>query len=519
MHEVIRRPPLPFTPSTRGSLTDLTKKPSQFAVIAPESPRPPEMLSRVSVCEGVPDLTALDQATHEIMLSMAFETDPSMTQEVYSISLKALVRYLGRDIRKEDVSRSIKKLRQITVNFTSEDERRRYEDVRLIDMWREIEDDELTVAYSFPFPIRQLMRRMPRYAHLELAVLGDGLMSTKWGPALYKHLLLASKAREWQPGWDNDILVQMTADEIVDAVGYPRVDGKFNSTKLVDFVVKTVDDLSKVWRFQTIFDAKQDIIRETGRGRRIRYFNFRLRLNPPRPEYTRGGMISEKPGIGAKDAPEYQVASGVWEKASQLYDKRSSFHGWYPNLFRDLWLAALHEALSGEPLTERYEARHYRGTRLLDAIQRKGPSDAAWLFLGEEDRSPDLITLKSRELRLSANVARADRIKSKSKRLRKFNNKAIAAVNEKAAKPVIDVDSPFLTCRKAVLTLGDVNTSRFEAEVETPVYGRKWTGERQFLLTVTAGNNSATFRINPTADEWEQLVLGYDTISEGLSYE
>ncbi|MBY3363781.1 hypothetical protein [Rhizobium laguerreae] len=465
-------------------------------------------------------MTALDQATHEIMLSMAFETDPSMMQEVYSISLKALVRYLGRDIRKEDVSRSIKKLRQITVNFTSEDERRRYEDVRLIDMWREIEDDELTVAYSFPFPIRQLMRRMPRYAHLELAVLGDGLMSTKWGPALYKHLLLASKAREWQPGWDNDILVQMTADEIVDAVGYPRINGKFNSTKLVEFVTRTIADLSKVWRFQTIFDAEKDIIRETGRGRRIRYFNFRLRLNPPRPEYTRGGMISE-PGIGAKDAPEYQVASGVWQKAYELYDKRSSFFGWDANAFRDLWLAALQEALSGEGLTDGYSTRHFRGAGLLNAIQQKGATTAAWLFLGEEDRSPDLITIKSRELRLSANVARADRVGSASKRLRKVNNKAVAAAERKAeeAKIAMDIDSPFLTCRKAVLTLGDMTGARFEVEVETPVYGRKWTGERQFLLTVNAGSNSATFRVNPTADEWEQFVGGFDAMSEGLSYE
>ncbi|MBA9034322.1 hypothetical protein HNR29_004885 [Rhizobium leguminosarum] len=442
-----------------------------------------------------------------------------MMQEVYSISLKALVRYLGRDVRKEDVSRSIKKLRQITVNFSSEDERRRYEDVRLIDMWRVIEDDDLTIDYSFPLPIRQLMRRMPRYAHLELAVLGDGLMSTKWGPALYKHLLLASKAKEWQPGWDNDILVQMTANEIVDAVGYPRIDGKFNSTKLVEFVTRTIADLSKVWRFQTIFDADQDIIRETGRGRRIRYFNFRLRLNPPRPQWTRGGMISEKPGIGAKDAPEFQVASGVWEKAYQLYDKRSSFFGWHANAFRDLWLAALHEALSGEQLTEGYTTRHYRGTGLLDAIHQKGASTTAWLFLGEEDRAPDLITIKSRELRLSANAARADRIGSKAKRLRKFRDKAVRAAKEKAAQPVIDVDSPFLTCRKAVLTLGEMTASRFEAEVETPVYGRKWTGSRQFLLAITAGSNSATFRVHPTVDEWEQLVLGYDNISEGLSYE
>ncbi|WP_009995090.1 hypothetical protein [Rhizobium sp. Kim5] len=471
------------------------------------------------------EFTALDQAVHEIMLAMAFETDPAMQEEVYHISLKALIRYLGRDIRRDDISRSIKKLKKITVDFASEDERRRYEEVNLITAWRVIEDDDLTIEYSFPYPIRMLMRRMPRYAHVELAVLGDGLMSTKWGPALYKHLLLASKVKEWQPGWDNDMLVQMTPDEIADIVGFPRIDGKIPATKLLDFVVKTVSDLSKVWRFQTIFDPENpdDLVRESGRGRRIRYYNFRLRLNPPRPEYTRGGMISERPGIGAKDAPEYQVASGVWQKAYEMYDKRSSFFGWHPNAFRDLWLAALHEALSGEQLTDGYTTRHYRGTGLLHAIQRKGASDAAWLFLGEEDRAPDLITIMSRELRLSANVARADRIKSKSKRLRKFNDKAVAAAERKAEEAktalVLDVDSPFLTCRKAVLTLSDMNGSRFEADVETPVYGRRWTGERQFLLAVNAGSNSATFRVNPTADEWEQFVLGFDTISEGLSYE
>ncbi|MCJ9720805.1 hypothetical protein MOV66_10300 [Agrobacterium sp. SHOUNA12C] len=525
MNQVIKKPPLPWSPATRGSLTDLTKKPSEFAVIAPESPRPTEMLSRVTVCEGVPDLTPLDQATHELLLSMAFETDPSMQQEVYSINLKALVRYLGRDIRKDDVARSIKKLRQITVNFDSEDQGRRYEDVRLIDMWRSIDGDDLSIEYSFPFPIRQLMRRMPRYAHIELAVLADGLMSTRWGPALYKHLLLASKAKEWQPGGENEILVQMTPEEVADAVDFPRIAGKINASKLTDFIARTVADLKKVHRFQTIFDPKSedDVIHETGRGRRIRYYKFRLRLNPPRPEFLRGGMISEVPGIGAKDAPEYQVSSGVWEKANFLYDRRSAIWGFGPNHYRDLWLMALAEALDGQPMTDGYHTRMYRGPALLVAIQEKGADFAAWLVLGEEDRDPDLRELVTIPTRREANIARADRLKTKSKRLRKFHQKDIVVAEKKveiakAATEMAD-DIPFLSCRKATLELGTMSTSVFETSVEEAIHGRSWTGERKFLLAVTAGSNSASFKINPTAEEWENLVLGYDNISEGLSYE
>ncbi|TAW65406.1 hypothetical protein ELI15_14020 [Rhizobium ruizarguesonis] len=525
MNQVTRKPPLPWTPASRGSLTDLVKKPSEFAVIAPESPRPTEMLSRVTVCEGVPDLTPLDQATHELLLSMAFETDPSMQQEVYSINLKALVRYLGRDIRKEDVARSIKKLRQITVNFDSEDQLRRYEDVRLIDMWRSIEGDDLSIEYSFPFPIRQLMRRMPRYAHLELAVLADGLMSTRWGPALYKHLLLASKAKEWQPGGENEIIVQMTPEEVADAVDFPRVGGKLNVSKLTDFIAKTVTDLKKVRRFQTIFDpkSKDDVIHETGRGRRVRYYKFRVRLNPPRPQFLRGGMISEVPGIGAKDAPEYQVSSGVWEKANFLYDRRSAFWGWGPNHFRDLWLMALAEALDGQPMTEGYSTRMYRGPALLAAIQEKGADFAAWLLLGEEDRDPNLRELVTRPRQREANVARANRLKTKSKTLRNLHRKDIADVEKKievaqAAADLID-DIPFLTCRKATLELGKMGAEHFESAVEQAIHNRTWTGDRRFLLAVKAGDNTATFRINPTADEWDALVLGYNNVSEGLSYE
>jgi hypothetical protein len=521
MNQVIKKPPLPWTPATRGSLTDLVKKPSEFADVAPESPRPPEMLSRVTVCEGVPDLTPLDQATHELMLAMAFERDPSMLEEVYSINLKALVRYLGRDIRKGDVARSIKKLRQITVNFDSEDHSRRYEDVRLIDMWRNIEGDDLSIEYSFPFPIRNLMRRMPRYAHLELAVLGDGLMSTKWGLALYKHLLLRSKDKEWSPGGDNDLIVQISPEEIAAIVGFPLIKGKLPTSKLTDFIVKTVTDLRKVRRFQTLFDAAEDVIHETGRGRRIRYYKIRLRLNPPRPEFLRGGMISAVPGIGAKDAPEYQVSSGVWEKANFLYDRRSAFWGFGPNHYRDLWLMALAEALDGQPRTTGCDTRMYRGPGLLAAIQEKGADFAAWLVLGEEDRDPDLRELVTIPRRREANLARADRLKTKSPRLRKFHQKDIAAAEKKveaAAKMV--GDTPFLICRKATLELSCMTATAFDS-IEQDIHDRTrtFTGERQFLFAVNAGENAATFRINPTSDEWDALILGYNNISEGLSYE
>lgn len=523
MNQVMKKPPLPWTPATRGSLTDLVKKPSEFAAIAPESPRPTEMLSRVTVCEGVPDLTPLDQATHELLLSMAFETDPSMQQEVYSINLKALVRYLGRDIRKEDVARSIKKLRQITVNFNSEDQGRRYEDVRLIDMWRSIEGDDLSIEYSFPFPIRNLMRRMPRYAHIELAVLADGLMSTKWGPALYRHLLLASKAKEWAPGGDNDVIVQVSPEELAAIVGFPIVGGKLNSSKLTDFVTKTVSDLKKARRFQTLFDATQDVIHETGRGRRIRYYKIKLRLNPPRPEFLRGGMISEVPGIGVKDAPEYQVSSGVWEKANFLYDRRSAFWGFGPNHYRDLWLMALAEALDGRPLTDGYQSRMYRGPALLSAIQEKSADYAAWLLLGEEDRDPDLLELVSIPKRREANVARVDRLKTKSKTLRKLHKNDVVAAEKKieVAKAAVEMseDIPFLTCKKAVLELSAMSATAFETNVEEVIFDRKFTGERKFVLAVTAGNNTASFKINPTIEEWDALVLGYTDISEGLSYE
>lgn len=461
-----------FQPKPHGSLIRLAEhKPSEINAVAPESPRPPEMLTGVSF-DG-PALSVIDSVVHEILISHAYEVDRQMKADRYAIDLAALVRFVGPHVRKDDILKSLEKLRQTKMSFgDSADPERRYMGVQMVVSWEELKNSATMIGWMFAPPIKDLMRKMPSYAYLELAALGDGNMGLKHSPALYKHLALQSTRKRWQPGEDNEIYLRFSPHELAEIIQFPGYEDpkKLNVGKLTKFVRESLDDLKEVRRFKT----SVEIIAEKGRGKRINSICYTLCLRAPDFRHVRLRLdYSKKPEFrqGGADDPRFNVRSDLWQRASKTF----KLTGCISNDYYKLWLVALQEALSGKGLTAGYETRSYRGDDLLAAVDTHGAAFAAWGFLEGECDDPDLVEhLADRSnaplaIKTEAEVARRKRIGWKTSTLEKR-----AKSYRKSAKPgrtAADEMAEYLAAKELREQSKEIEAEIAEvwADIEVPV--------------------------------------------------
>ena len=233
-------------PKARRRESDL--KTGRLEVIAPESPRPSEMLEGVAVTSR-DELTAGDAALHELLVSKAYADDRPLTGEAHWISMPEAIRYLGERVERSDVRQSLNRLKRTTVSYGLAGGRR-FEDVQLLQGWIEVDGDRDTIYFSLPEPLRELMRRQPTYAYVELAALPA--MKSKFSARLYRRLALAASKEKWVPGRENAVELYATVDELADWIGWPRAkDGSVHSGKLRDRFLKRIgDDFAAVRAFR-----------------------------------------------------------------------------------------------------------------------------------------------------------------------------------------------------------------------------------------------------------------------------
>lgn len=537
-----------FQPAPHGSLIRLAEhKPSAIAAIAPESPRPPEMLTGVSF-DG-PALSVLDSVVHEILISHAYEVDREMKADRYAIDLAALTRFAGPNVRKDDILKSLEKLRMTRMSFgDSAYPDRRYRGVQMVVSWEELKNSTTMIGWMFAPPIKDLMRSMPSYAYLELAALGDGNMSLKHSPALYKHLALQSTCKRWQPGEDNEIYLRFSPQELAQIIQFPGHDDaeKLNVGKLVDFARKSLDDLASVRRFETSLD----IVQEPGRGRRVNSICYTLRLRAPDFRHVRLRLdYSKKQEFrqGGADDPRFAVRSDLWQRANKTF----KLTGCVSSDLHKLWLVALQEALSGKGLTSGYETRSYRGDALLAAVDTQGAAWAAWGFLEEECDDPDLVEhLADRSnaplaIKTEAEAARRKRLGWKTstleKRATKFRKNAepgrtdsdemsdYLAVKElreqseridaEIAEVWADIEEP-VQQPKSVATVYrlDPSVSQEDFDIEVVSLFCDFSGNDQRLVRFEGSRFSATHKVSATPSQWagfERDIAAY--LEEGVA--
>lgn len=359
---------------------------SAFERIAPESPRPSEMLEEVTVV-GDDRLTVTDIKLHELMVSQAYEvTDRMMDRDEYVLPATYALRFLGDGARRKGIRESLKRLRSTVVSYGTAGGRL-VQDVPLICSWLEQGTDTDEIRYTIPRPVSELMASQPRYAYIELGPLSQ--MSSKYGVRLYRHLALdlAGSRREWEPAGEN---LHEVAVDVARMKSWLGRDGDHVGQMQLRALKPAIADLVHVRRFSL---EKIEPIKGKRRGGGIDGWNIVLRINPPAAHHGRMQTVSEKLRgiiVGAPDAPRFFVRQDFWQRKGGLLQR----HG-YANGFTEafgVWLLALDEALTGDPITAGYSTRRMRGERLLAAVARDGALEAANALLVEELEAPDLLT-------------------------------------------------------------------------------------------------------------------------------
>ncbi|WP_114945896.1 replication initiation protein [Microvirga calopogonii] len=410
--------------------------------VSPETPRPAEMLEHVTV-EGDDVLTAGDMKLHELLVAYAYEQSKRVMEagREYTMPTSYAIRFLGEHARRATVRDALKRLRSTTVCYGTR-AGRRYDDVPLLSAWMEGEGGRDEIVYSIPSAIETLMASQLRYAYLELAALSR--MRSRYGIRLYRHLALALADRKarWVPGLDNLHEVTVSVEEMKAWLGF---DGGHVGQLQLRALKPALADLDHVRLFSHV---KTEAVKGKRRGGGIDAWTLTLRVNPPAAHAGRmqGVAPEARALVGGWDVPMFRIArQDFWQrKGAFLVEHRHM--GGFADAFA-VWLLAVHEALTGNPVTDGFATRAMRGERLLTAIKADGPEDAATRFLAEEIEAPDLLAMPAdvagrRERLLRIREARSARIarwkeykKEKGIKSKADIGKEAESVNAPAPKP------------------------------------------------------------------------------------
>lgn len=412
-----------FRPVNRGDIVKALDKPAALTVVAPETPRPLELLLGVTY-DRESTLTSDDGMLHELLMTVALHADAELQDETHAVPMRHILRYLGSEARRDAVKDSLSRLLRNTVSFGV------YEQVPLLVSWIERRDAEDIVHFALPAPIKTALTAQTEYAYVEVAALPA--MRSKFVARLYKALVAELKAtgRRWIKGGDNTVTVTASVDQVADWVCFPREkDGRVRGGKLKERVLDiAVDQFKDVQAFTLSINAEP----AKTRGNPIIEVQFVLTLNPSSHHQSR--ILFDAAGIrqfGGVDAPEFRVRQDIWLKASGYFV--ADFTDLSHSVLFGLWTACLQEMLDEQPLSEGYASRRYRGDRLRQEIAKRGADAAAWAWAMEEADNPDLVLRSKAERKEIANVGETAR------RERVWGDNAKPVVVQ---QPVAEMDSP-----------------------------------------------------------------------------
>ncbi|WP_018858485.1 RepB family plasmid replication initiator protein [Rhizobium sp. 42MFCr.1] len=514
------KPSAPFQPSNRGMVSAALETRKSLSIIAPQSPRPAEMLAGVSFTSGAADLTSTDLALHDLLITKAYESDRSMEATSYEIPMAECLKFLWADARKEDVNASLRRMETVRLSFSGETGRS-FRDVQMLTSWTAIAGDSVAVGYQFPDPIRQLMRSMPKYGYVELAAIGQGSMRSKYSQMLYKRLAHEVSHRPWQEGSANTFTLEFTPAELAEIVGFKApVKGFFS--KLQERVISKFPwDFLNVRKFEFSITYDGLAAPARGQGKTTSLIQFHVKVYPDSHHTVKSDTrplqaLGHK--IGKPDVARYRINSVFWLSVVKKFHSLGLTHfsaHW-------AWQVALDEALEQSPLTPEYSTRRYRGTELLGAIDANGPEAAAWCFFAEESERGSDICNSVHVVKKLSNAER-NRIKRLTKNKKKGRSKkkvqiVVSAGPETVAKTPVEppkahdeLHPTFETCTHIDLEIDEAATL---CDLDDVIYqhlaSRCWNGGRRIQLrayfTVPGQNvrQHYLFTVDP-ADEDELI--------------
>ncbi|MFT4163375.1 RepB family plasmid replication initiator protein [Shinella sp.] len=501
-----------FRPTNRGDIGKALDKPAALTVVAPESPRPLELLLGVTY-DRESTLTADDAALHELLMTVALRDDVALQDETHAVPMRHILRYLGTEARRDAVKDSLSRLLKNTVSFGA------YEQVPLLVSWIERKDADDVVHFTLPSPIKDAMTTQTEYAYIEISALPA--MRSKFVSRLYKALVAELKAtgRRWIKGGDNKVVVTASVEQVADWVCFPREkDGRVRGGKLKERVLDiAVDQFKDVAAFSLVINAEP----AKTRGNPILDVQFVLTLNPSSHHQAR--ILFDAAGIrqfGGVDAPEFRVRQDIWLKASGHFV--ADFTDLSHSVLFGLWTACLQEMLDEQPLSDGYATRRYRGERLRQELAKRGADTTAWAWAMEEAENPDLVLrskAERKEIAAAGETARRERVWGEN--AKPVAVQQPAAVIEVPAAP--DATS-FDAASEIWIDLDDTLSLRTIDDMVLEVVDRyrDWHGEETKVIKVRwwiKGNlDFMEFKKPATADDIETIISSIDKYVERVEY-
>lgn len=500
-----------FQPGNRGDITKALAQPTALTVVAPESPRPLEMLLGVTY-DRDSTLTADDGVLHELLMTAAIRDDAALEKDTHAVPMRHILRLLGNDARRDAVKDSLSRLLKNTVSFGT------FEQVPLLVSWTERADIEEYVHFTLPAPIKEALAVKRDYAYIEIAALPA--MRSKFVARLYKALVagLKSSGRQWIKGGDNKLTITASVDQVASWVCFPREkDGSVRPGKLKE---RVLDVAAGQFRDVQAFTLEVVPVVARTRGNPIIEVRFELALNPPSHHQVRafydGSGIRQFGGI---DAPEFRVRQDVWLKAADHLC--SQFPDLAHSVLFGLWAACIKEMLDEQPLSDGYATRRYRGDLLRQEIAKRGADQTAWAWAMEEAEDPDLFLCSKQERKDIAAIGEAGR------RQRVWGDKAkpVAAPVTVEEAPLVPNDVSFEDCSEIWFNVDDtLNMQTIEDLVleEVDRY-RDWRGDQQKTIRVRwwiKGNYDDMIfnRWAPSADDIETLKIRLDRFLANVEF-
>lgn len=379
-----------FNPAPRGDLAEASKSVAAFAEVAPQSPRPAEMLDTV-VVTGDHLLTAQDLAIHEYLVAAAYEAGYKATRAGYQhdvvareveAPMRGILSFLGPSGRRGHVLKSLRALNATRVSYSIPGGRT-VNDVPLLTGWHETDGEVDVVRFSLPSRVWLLLASQPSYGYLELAALAS--MSSRYGVHLYRHLALRMSRAKWDPV-EPETVLEYTPEQAAAVIGF--VDAPLNVGRLTTALKRAVGDLGGVRAFSVEYAEPR---RRKAKGAPLVAFVLRVTMRPRQLDTVRLGGISDvlRPYTGAPDVPDLRVNSHVWDRAAAMAKEVGRYL--FPNDISAAWFGALHEAHGGGPADRDAARKAYRGASLLRAIRAEGPDRAAFNWFTEELADADLL--------------------------------------------------------------------------------------------------------------------------------
>lgn len=374
----------PFKPKVRGDLSEALGSVDAFLSVAPAVPRSVAWL-RDRTLAASSGITARDVSLFETLVAMTAsgeETEASV-RAARPASVNAALTVLsagGHDAQPRELVAALGRL------FSSKPEPLKRGSM-----------------FHFHIPAWAVPLQQPgaRYAHLDLAVLSR--FRRRSSPFLYRDILghIAAERIRYDPVAPPFVMTYATAD-LAATLGMPEPapGATLHSGQLrLRYLDPAVEEIREHVRSFEIVDVSTEL-----QARAVASIALTVRLRPPeRLDAVPTRLLDPETFstiVKRRDAAPYAVkASTIVRLGSSLPSARmcrkkdGSAHPLLQSEMRvrhDLWLAALHEALTGEAITPAFETGAYRGQRLLDAIARDGADRAFWAFSHAEAAAPDI---------------------------------------------------------------------------------------------------------------------------------